>query len=128
VAQGRPTGARAARGGDVKTVAFRARLTTDRDGRRRQVVEESWRRLRDGFYDPQLHGVDWPAQRAKALRLAAGVDHDADFADVMNILMRSLNASHLGYYPAGARNAVRQPGSASSSTPRKTATACGSPG
>ncbi|HOX24830.1 MAG TPA: S41 family peptidase [Candidatus Krumholzibacteria bacterium] len=88
-------------GGEVKTVSFRARLTTDRDGQRRQVVEEAWRRLRDGFYDPELHGIDWPAQRAKALRLAAGVDHDADFADVMNIMLRSLNASHMGYYPGG---------------------------
>lgn len=88
-------------GGELKTTSFQARLTTDRVALRRQVVEEGWRRLRDEFYDPLLHGIDWPAQRAEALRLAAGVDHDQDFADVMNIMLGSLNASHMGYSPGG---------------------------
>jgi tricorn protease len=88
-------------GGELKTVSFRARLDNDRAALRRQVVLEGWRRLRDYFYDPQMHGIDWDAQREKALRLAEGVDHDADFADVMNIMLRSLNASHMGYYPGG---------------------------
>jgi tricorn protease len=88
-------------GGDLKTTDFQARLAGRPAELRRQVVEESWRRLRDEFYDPDLHGVDWPAQRAKALRLAAGVDHAADFADVMNIMLGSLNASHMGYFPGG---------------------------
>jgi tricorn protease len=33
--------------------------------------------------------------------LADAVDHDADFADVMNIMLGSLNASHMGYFPGG---------------------------
>jgi len=88
-------------GGDLESISFNARLVTDHAARRRQVVEEGWRTLRDRFYDPDLHGLDWPAQREKALALAAGVDQDADFADVMNIMLRSLNASHMGYYPGG---------------------------
>jgi tricorn protease len=88
-------------GGELKTTSFQARLTTDHGALRRQVVEEGWRRLRDRFYDPELHGIDWPRQREQALRLAAGVDHAADFADVMNIMLGSLNASHMGYFPGG---------------------------
>jgi len=88
-------------GGKLEATSFKARLTTDRPGLRRQVVEEAYRTLRDRFYDEDMHGVDWPAQREKALRLAEAVDHDADFADVMNIMIRSLNASHMGYYPGG---------------------------
>ncbi|MBD3222972.1 PDZ domain-containing protein [bacterium] len=88
-------------GGKVETTSFRARLTLDRPAVRRQVVEETYRTLRDRFYDEDMHGIDWDAQREKALRLAAAVDHDEDFADVMNIMLRSLNASHMGYYPGG---------------------------
>jgi tricorn protease len=88
-------------GGKLETTSFRARLTNDRAALRRQVVEETYRGLRDRFYDPDMHGIDWEAQRQKALRLAAAVDHDRDFADVMNIMLRSLNASHMGYYPGG---------------------------
>ncbi|MEZ4388230.1 MAG: S41 family peptidase [Candidatus Krumholzibacteriia bacterium] len=89
------------KGGKVETTSFKARLATDRHALRRQVVEETYRTLRDRFYDPDMHGIDWDRQRRKALRLAAAVDHDADFADVMNIMLRSLNASHMGYYPGG---------------------------
>lgn len=92
-------------GGELKTTSFQARLTTRPAELRRQVVEEGWRRLRDGFYDPELHGIDWPRERAEALRRAAGVDHDADFADVMNIMLGSLNASHMGYFPGGRGDA-----------------------
>lgn len=88
-------------GGKLEVSSFRARLTIDHAAYRRQVVEEGWRRLRDSFYDKDMHGIDWPAQREKALELAAGLDHDQDFADVMNIMLRSLNASHMGYYPGG---------------------------
>ena len=100
LADGKPAHV-ALKGGDLERIAFRARLATDHAALRRQVVEEAWRMLRDRFYDPDMHGIDWPAQREKALALAAGIDHDADFADVMNIMLRSLNASHMGYYPGG---------------------------
>lgn len=88
-------------GGKVEGTSFKARLVNVQRALRRQVVEEAYRTLRDRFYDEDMHGVDWPQQRDKALRLAAAVDHDADFADVMNIMIRSLNASHMGYYPDG---------------------------
>jgi tricorn protease len=86
-------------GGEVKTTSFRARLTTDEPARRLQVLEEGWRRLRDGFYDAGMHGVDWDAQLAKGRELVAGCRHDGDFADAMNLTLRTLNASHMGYYP-----------------------------
>lgn len=88
-------------GGKVETTSFKARLTVDRPALRRQVVDEAYRRLRDFFYDPDMHGIDWDRQRDKARALAAGIDHDADFADAMNIMLGSLNASHMGYYPGG---------------------------
>jgi len=88
-------------GGKVETASFRARLTIDRPAIRQQVVEEAWRGLRDRFYDPQMHGLDWEQHLEKARELAAGCFTDADFADVMNIMLRALNASHMGYYPGG---------------------------
>ncbi len=94
------------KGGDVENTSFRARLTLDRPAQRQQIVSEGWRGLRDRFYDPQLHNIDWNAQRKKAVALAAGCGHDEDFADVMNIMLRSLNASHMGYYPANGSEPV----------------------
>jgi len=87
------------KGGEVEVTSFRARLAVDKPAQREQIVEEGWRVLRDRFYDPQLHGVDWPGARERALTMAAGVYHDADFADAMNVALPECLAH--GLLPGG---------------------------
>lgn len=89
----------AADGGKVETVDFTARLTIDRPALRRQVLLEAWRGLRDGFYDPDMHGVDWPAMLKQYGDWAGKVGHDVDYGDVVNLMIGEVNASHMGYYP-----------------------------
>ena len=60
----------------------------------REMVREAWRVYRDFFYDPGMHGVDWPAQLEHALAL---VDHAANREDVAYILgemIAELNVGH----------------------------------
>jgi len=86
-------------GGKIETTDFTARLVADRPAIRRRTLDEAWRTLRDHFYDPNMHGVDWPAAREK---YGAWVSHaacDRDFGDVMNLMLGELNASHMGYRP-----------------------------
>lgn len=87
-------------GGEVKTTDFSARLTIDRPAVRLQVLDEGWRTLRDNFYDPDMHGLDWPALREKYGSWVQQVDHDRDFGDIVNFMLGEVNASHMGYYPA----------------------------
>jgi tricorn protease len=91
------------KGGDVETTSFQARLRRDLRAQRLQILDEGWRALRDRFYDPQLHGVDWEGIRERGVELVSAARHEADFADAMNITLRQLNASHMGYYPPGDR-------------------------
>jgi tricorn protease len=86
-------------GGEIKTTEFNARLTIDRPAVRLQVLDEGWRTMRDKFYDPDMHGVDWPALRKKYGAWATRVGHDRDFGDVVNFMLGEVNASHMGYYP-----------------------------
>ncbi len=88
-----------AEGGEAKATEFQARLTIDRPAVRLQVLDEGWRSLRDKFYDPQMHGVDWPALRLKYGSWVKKVGHDRDFGDVVNFMLGEINASHMGYYP-----------------------------
>ncbi len=60
-----------------------------------QIYRESWRMLRDYFYDPAMHGLDWEAIRAKYEPL---VDHVADRSDLNEILHEmsgELSALHI---------------------------------
>ncbi len=59
-----------------------------------QIYRECWRHMRDFFYDPTLHGVDWPALRARYEPLVAHVGHRADLTYVIGELIGELNAGH----------------------------------
>ena len=86
-------------GGKIESTDFSARLTFDRPAVRLRTLDEAWRTLRDRFYDPDMHGVDWPKMRQKygAWVVHAACDHD--FGDVVNLMLGELNASHMGYRP-----------------------------
>ncbi|MFO1514984.1 MAG: S41 family peptidase [Verrucomicrobiota bacterium] len=61
----------------------------------RQIYSESWRMLRDFFYDRGMHGVDWPAMRQKYLPLVDRVSDRAELSDVIYDLVGELSALHI---------------------------------
>ena len=82
-------------------IPFSARYTTDSRLERAVVFDETWRALNLNFYDPDFHGVDWPAQHEKYRPWALAASTSPDFADVVNLMLGELNASHMGYRPPG---------------------------
>ena len=50
--------------------------------------------MRDFFYDPNMHGVDWKAIREKYEPLVAHVNHRADLTYVIGEMIGELNAGH----------------------------------
>jgi tricorn protease len=61
----------------------------------RQIFVESWRMLRDYFYDRNLHAVDWPAVREKYLPLVDRVNDRAELNDVIAEMVGELSALHI---------------------------------
>ena len=84
-------------------VPFAARYVVDLRLQREAVYDQAWRALNENFYDPDFHGVDWPAQREKYHPWAMAASTNEDFADLVNLMLGELNASHMGYYPPGTR-------------------------
>jgi tricorn protease len=66
----------------------------DRQAEWAQIFRESWRQMRDFFYDPGLHGVDWPAMRTKYEPLVEHVRHRYDLTYVIGEMIAELNAGH----------------------------------
>ena len=60
--------------------------------------DQVWDLVRDRFYDPRLHGVDWPAMRDKYRPQAEAARSSADLAGAVNAMLGTLNASHTRYY------------------------------
>ena len=66
----------------------------DRQAEWTQIFNECWRQMRDFFYAPNLHGVDWPAIRQKYAALLPAVRHRADLTYVIGEMIGELSAGH----------------------------------
>lgn len=60
----------------------------------RQIFDDVWRFQRDYFYDTQMHGVDWEAQRRQYGELLGDAITRRDVNFVIGEMIGELNASH----------------------------------
>jgi tricorn protease len=72
-----------------------------------QIFNECWRQMREFFYVPNMHGVDWPEMRERYEPLVAHVNHRADLTYVIGEMIGELNVGHTyvggGEYPKPKR-------------------------
>jgi len=59
-----------------------------------QIFNESWRQMRDFFYDPDMHGVDWDAMYEKYNVLVPHVRHRTDLTYIIGEMVGELNVGH----------------------------------
>lgn len=83
-------------------VPFLGRVEVDRREELAQLFDEAWKRLKEGFYDPAMHGVDWDAVRTRYRDMAADAENKDTFYNIVNQMLAELGASHLGISPGGS--------------------------
>lgn len=59
-----------------------------------QIFDEAWRMERDFFYDPMLHGADWPAVYTRYAPLIPYVRHRSDLNYVLDQVGGELSVGH----------------------------------
>ena len=74
-----------------------------------QVFNESWRHFNQFFYDPNMHGVDWVAERNKYSELLPYVTHRTDLTYLIGEMIGELNAGHC-YVTGGEMPEVKKVG------------------
>jgi tricorn protease len=93
--------------GDKKLKLDDLKVRLDRRAEWNQIYAECWRQMRDFFYDPGLHGVDWAGMRSRYEPLLEHVRHRADLTYVIGEMISELNAGHAyvggGDYPQAER-------------------------
>jgi hypothetical protein len=77
-------------------------MQLDRHAEWAQIYNEAWRQMRDFFYAPNMHGVDWKAQRDKYAALLPFVNHRNDLTYLIAELISELNIGH-AYVGGGER-------------------------
>ncbi|HEU4394521.1 MAG TPA: PDZ domain-containing protein, partial [Planctomycetota bacterium] len=83
------------KGKDPKRVPLGGvRVRVDPGAEWEQILREVWRLQRDWFYDPNMHGVDWPAMLARWSPFLAHVRHRDDLNVVIAEMMGELACGH----------------------------------
>jgi tricorn protease len=83
------------------------KMNLDRYAEWKQIFNESWRQMRDFFFAPNMHGVNWQAMKEKYEPLVKYVNHRADLTYIIGEMISELNIGHAyvggGDYPKAER-------------------------
>ncbi|MBN1448233.1 MAG: PD40 domain-containing protein [Bacteroidetes bacterium] len=86
--------------GDGKLDLAHLEMKIDRKEEWKQIFADGWRLMRDWFYDPNMHGIDWLAMRDKYEALLPFVERRNDLDFLLGEMISELNAGHT-YVSAG---------------------------
>ena len=84
----------------ARTLALTAEMDVDFNREKNEAFQQAWTYLRDGFFDPNMNGVDWNAEReiyGSRVTLAKSGD---ELRRLLNLMVGDLNASHSGANPS----------------------------
>ncbi|MGN6418878.1 MAG: S41 family peptidase [Pseudobacter sp.] len=70
------------------------KYTTDLRAEWKQVFDESWRQMRDYFYDPNMHGVNWKKVHDRYALLVPYVNHRNDLTYIIGEMIAELSIGH----------------------------------
>lgn len=90
-----------------KSISYDAVMELKPDAERDFMFEHAWRQIKDKFYNPDFHGIDWDAMKADYQAKLPSIGNNRDFAHLMAEMTGELNASHIGvsYRPRSAKGA-----------------------
>lgn len=88
-----------------KGIDFEANFNYRPYEERAYIFNHVWQQVKDKFYDPKLHGVDWEGYKKTYAKFLPYINNNYDFRDMLSEMLGELNGSHTGarYYPSGAQ-------------------------
>lgn len=82
--------------GTSKTIAFNTVFNYRPQGERAYIFDHIWQQVKDKFYDPKLHGVNWDEYRIGYRKHLAHINNNYDFQELLSEMLGELNGSHTG--------------------------------
>jgi tricorn protease len=90
--------------GKLNTEAIEVRVVPELEWK--EIFDEAWRINRDFFYDPNFHGADWKAMKAK---YAAFLPHLSSRADLNRLIQWMCSELGVGHHRVGGGDLLAQP-------------------
>jgi tricorn protease len=81
------------------------KIWVDQKAEWKEIYNECWRQMRDFFYDPNMHGVDWKKMHDKYEPLLPYINQRADLTYIIGELIGELSIGH-SYIGGGDKHEV----------------------
>lgn len=97
--------------GKVSPISTNSEMVLNAAAERAYIFDHVWRQVKEKFYDPKLHGVDWNMYKATYAKFLPHINNNYDFQELLSEFLGELNASHTGgryndYNPDGDATAA----------------------
>ena len=63
---------------------------------REYIFNHMWKQVKEKFYDPNLHGVDWEYYKENYSQFVPYINNNFDFQELLSEILGELNGSHTG--------------------------------
>ena len=80
----------------TKAVEFSGEFEYFPDKERAYIFEHCWRQVKEKWYDPQMHGVDWAAVGGNYRQFLPYITDNFAFRELLSEMLGELNGSHTG--------------------------------
>ena len=80
----------------VHNISYNAEFNYRPAEEREYIFNHIWQQVKDKFYEPNLHNVDWEYYKKEYKKFLPYITNNVDFADMLSELLGELNASHTG--------------------------------
>ena len=82
--------------GKSTPISIAAEMVLDAAKERAYIFDHCWRQVKEKFYDPALHGIDWKMYKETYAKFLPHISNNYDFQELLSEMLGELNASHTG--------------------------------
>ena len=83
-------------GGETKNISYAGEYEFKPKAEREYIFDHMWKQVKEKFYDPELHGVDWNYYKETYSQFLPYINNNFDFQELLSEILGELNASHTG--------------------------------
>lgn len=87
------------KGKKAKLIEMDYKYSYDRFQLNNDVFQQVWVEFGKGFYDPDMHGVNWKRSKKDFSKFLQYVDDPSILKKIIDEMIGEVNASHTGFYP-----------------------------
>ena len=90
--------------GAQETISFAGEFDYKPAKEREYIFNHVWKQVKEKFYDPEIHGIDWEGYRDAYARFLPHISNNFDFQELLSEMLGELNGSHTGaryFYSSG---------------------------